>query len=749
MGGSDAGRLAGMIDTAHRLETWEAGLHARTEGDPVLATIVAQAWAEARKQGPDDRAKLRAFVLLIRQSGAASVLAGVLHDLTGCLPNAAWAWVLAAEAAAHAGDTGTVAHLAAEMRSRFPALPAAHRLGLEAAVASGRLDQVETLLGALTPEQADEDWALTARIAVAEHQEDHPAALEAGLALAARKPKRPDGALAMIRALSALGRHEEAEQRVAALLPLHPLSGAVPCLAAEIAEARGDHETALLRWADMRKRARNTPVPFLGTLRCLRATNRMDLAMPAIHEALARFPDHEELLVLAARTAESAAQAEDADLFWSRVLRIAPGNAGHALSHALCLIGSPAGRPARMPEVLRRLHDHLRSFPDHEEAFAAAVNAFRTARKPDLAVAISKDWCAAFPASIPLALNRAGAFEDLGDPASALAEIEALRGRVAKGPEIEIAYVRALSVAGKYDEADDACVAALGKYKLNLRLLLEHARVSTRRGDWNQAHDRLVEAQRLVPGNEKIAHELQLLRQQREEAEPDAAPDPAAPNVLARFESLGGTGVSCEFAMIQRQLGADRVGLLRWSRHEVAHLLDGLDAEFEGVGSEESTILKTAKHGPNSEEYVTQDKRYFMESHTFVQTADAPFDGMFRQTCRRLRFLRGKLLEDLRAAERIFLFKAHKPVSDEEAVAMHAALRRYGDNALLCVTRANAAQAPGTLREIGRGIYVGYVGHFLNDDSGNAGSDIPAWQAVCAQADARWRVQAHAVPVPA
>jgi hypothetical protein len=80
---------------------------------------------------------------------------------------------------------------------------------------------------------------------------------------------------------------------------------------------------------------------------------------------------------------------------------------------------------------------------------------------------------------------------------------------------------------------------------------------------------------------------------------------------------------------------------------------------------------------------------------------------------------------------------------------MHAALGRYGDNALLCVTRANAAQAPGTLREIGRGIYVGYVGHFLNDDSGNAGSDIPAWQAVCAQADARWRVQAHAVPVPA
>jgi hypothetical protein len=56
--------------------------------------------------------------------------------------------------------------------------------------------------------------------------------------------------------------------------------------------------------------------------------------------------------------------------------------------------------------------------------------------------------------------------------------------------------------------------------------------------------------------------------------------------------------------------------------------------------------------------------------------------------------------------------------------------------------RAGPGTPRGTLRVVGRGLYVGYVSHFINDESGNAGSDIATWEALCREADAHWRAAA-------
>jgi hypothetical protein len=325
--------------------------------------------------------------------------------------------------------------------------------------------------------------------------------------------------------------------------------------------------------------------------------------------------------------------------------------------------------------------------------------------------------------------------DDAGDYKGALAELTALRERVETSVDIEAAYVRALSCAGRPEEADAAAITALARRPGTLRLMLEYVRNSTRRGDWQQAYKRLLEAQRKLPGEAAIARELQTVRLQLAETLPDAA-GPA--DSMGRFESLGGDDVGCEFGMVQRELGRDAIGLLRWSRNEPQHLIDALTSDFEGVGSEESTILETVRHAVDDEEYVTKDRRFLMESHTFVQTRDAPMDSMFRQTCRRLRFLRGKLLEDLRAGQKIFVYKAFEPLIEGQLHELHAALRRHGDNALLCVNRARGADAPGTIRVVERGLYLGFVGHFLNDGSGKPGSDVASWQKICAQAEQHW-----------
>jgi predicted Zn-dependent protease len=721
-----------MPETTERLNQLMQSALARLSGRSVALGCIRQAWDEARNEALDDRQGMRGFSERMRAIGYSHVLADIAGELTTGMAGTAWVWALAAETAIETGEHAKALTYAAYLRERFPALPIGTRYVLECLTALGRTEEAVPLLDSLTKEQAREEWALMAQIAVAERTGAHVAALEAGQALGRRLPLRPEGFLAEVTAVHRLGRHDEAERGIRNLIAGFPQNPGVWVAAAEIAEARGDFESAQQRWAELRKRARARPTGFTGALANLRRANRLDLAPPIIHEGLAKFPDNEALLLEAAYMAVAAAQPDDADLYWQRLLKIRPE---YGLAAALCLMCSPVGRPARIPEVLRRLDAHHCAHPGHGPAYLAHLNALREFKQPEAAIEISSDWCDRFPQDAALALARAGALDDAGDYKGALAELTALRARVETTLDIEATYVRALSCAGRPEEADAAAIAALARRPGTLRLMLEYVRNSTRRGDWQQAYNRLLEAQRKLPGEAAIARELQTVRLQLAETLLDAA-DPT--DQMSRFESLGGDNVGCEFGMVQRELGRDAIGLLRWSRNEPQHLIDALTSDFEGVGSEESTILETVRHAVDDEEYVTKDRRFLMESHTFVQTRDAPMDSMFRQTCRRLRFLRGKLLEDLKAGQKIFVYKAFEPLVEAQLLELHAALRRHGDNVLLCVSRARGGDAPGTIRVVEQGLYLGFVGHFLNDGSGKPGSDVASWQKICAQAEQHW-----------
>ena len=321
--------------------------------------------------------------------------------------------------------------------------------------------------------------------------------------------------------------------------------------------------------------------------------------------------------------------------------------------------------------------------------------------------------------------------------------------------------MRVLSCSGRLDEAEQVFVDADARFPAEKKLIIEHARVASRQGDWHEVERRLLRGQALLPKDNQIARELQLARQMLLGSDEPAAPaDPAAPGagratpahdepeavspdaaLMRRFESLGGTGMGCEFGMLQRQMGSDDVTLLRWSETGPEDMVAALACEFEGVGDEANTELKIARHGL-TEEYVTLDRRFNMGSHTFVKTADAPADRMLTQSCRRLRFLQGKLLEELRLCEKIFVYRAQDPIKDEEIVALHGGLARYGDNALLCVTRGGEGRQPGTLRVLGHGVFVGYVAHFKNQSGEALGAetDVAGWLAVCRQADAMWQM---------
>jgi hypothetical protein len=396
------------------------------------------------------------------------------------------------------------------------------------------------------------------------------------------------------------------------------------------------------------------------------------------------------------------------------------------------------GRAARVPEVLARLAAHHARFPDHAPAYIAHINSLREQPYTADAARLAAEWCARFPQHLPLAAAWAGMHEDAGDFAQALTIARQFHTQNA-GAASAAMLIRALCGAGAADEAASVCADARAAYPADRGILLEYARLASRQGDWNACVARLAEACALLPDDNVLAHKLEIARLQL--AEPTAPhPHRAITNLFDHFESLGGSGMGCEFGMVQGRFGSTSVGLLRWARTNPAEMIAAITTSFEGVGDPAFTIVKAARAAAGHEEYVTGDTRFLMESHSFVRTSDAPADRMFEQTCRRLRFLREKLIEDLRAAEKILVYRCEHAIDDALVLAMHAALAAFGDNALLCVTRAPQGVAGGTVRRLNRGIYAGYVKHFALDQEGaGAGPDLDGWQAVCQTANDLWR----------
>ena len=207
-------------------------------------------------------------------------------------------------------------------------------------------------------------------------------------------------------------------------------------------------------------------------------------------------------------------------------------------------------------------------------------------------------------------------------------------------------------------------------------------------------------------------------------------------DLVMRFESLGGAGHGCEFGLFQRHYGAEPLGLLRWADLDHNLLCDALESRFEGVGLPENTILFMPE---NSDEWWTKDTRYWMAMRSFVKVADVGFDQMTRRVCRRLQFLRQKILEDLGTGEKILVFKnMQRNLSGKELARLHQAIRSYGASTLFYVRYADAQHPPGTVEATAPGLLIGYIDHFaFSPDDKPLGMVHQAWYDLCERA---WRL---------
>jgi hypothetical protein len=209
---------------------------------------------------------------------------------------------------------------------------------------------------------------------------------------------------------------------------------------------------------------------------------------------------------------------------------------------------------------------------------------------------------------------------------------------------------------------------------------------------------------------------------------PAQAPVLLPDQMITRFESLG---ENCEFGLVQRLLGAEPLGLLRFSFIELPLLLRGLRCGFDGLGHPDTTEVAVVG---NDREFVVKESVYGMTYHTFQYEDQMSLDTVRHQQATRLHFLKRKLMEDIANGEKIFVLKRSVPLRPEEVLAVYTTLNEQGRNWLLWMTLADAVHPPGTVEILLPGLLRGYVDRFAPHENAHDLS-MPAWTAVC---EAAW-----------
>jgi len=202
--------------------------------------------------------------------------------------------------------------------------------------------------------------------------------------------------------------------------------------------------------------------------------------------------------------------------------------------------------------------------------------------------------------------------------------------------------------------------------------------------------------------------------------------------LLVAFESLGD---NCEFGLVQRHGGAEPLGLLRFAgiylpiEVRLERIIAALGRKFEGLGSPE-TINVVLAGEPGRREFLVRESAYNLMYHTFIQEGQIEADELRTRESKRLQFLRRKLLEDLEAAEKIWVWKSSPTSEPDQVYVLLHILRSFGPNMLLWVVEGDDTHPPGTIEQLEPDFIKGYIERFAPYDSA---ADIrpTSWFEVC------------------
>ncbi len=376
-------------------------------------------------------------------------------------------------------------------------------------------------------------------------------------------------------------------------------------------------------------------------------------------------------------------------------------------------------------------------------AFSRAAQVRMQQKEYDAADAVTAAGLARFPGHPELLANHAWSAHHRAAWPEALRRWGVYQAATGDAPFPYAIRGVALVAMGRFAEADEVYRDGLSRFPQHLELLGNYAWSAQRRGAWEEALERWQAAHAFHPGNPVPLPNIQLALEHLGRIEEAgaiaariAAPDlsnPGLADLLMRFESLGG---DCHFGIVQDRFGARPLGLLRFTATPVASLVRALEMRLEGIGDPQNTDVVVSEF----DEYLTSDNRFHMVMHTYVKRESAPdIEKQSAKFLQRLRFLRRKMLEDLAAAEKIFVYASRAPYRESDAFGLWRQLRSYGDNRLLFVVEATDANPPGTVVALNDSLAIGHAAHFDNEAPA-----LADWLRLCQQAAATMPAAAKA-----
>jgi hypothetical protein len=183
--------------------------------------------------------------------------------------------------------------------------------------------------------------------------------------------------------------------------------------------------------------------------------------------------------------------------------------------------------------------------------------------------------------------------------------------------------------------------------------------------------------------------------------DPNTASAMADADLVLQFESVGD---NCELGLVQRQAGAEPLGLLRFAGAPLRNLLRGLNTRFANIA--DPTHIRIS---PENGEYMVKLTKYDFTYHAHVKIGEMEPEALHRQQCRTIGFLAKKLIDDLETPSKILVFRQNESLSGSDLVDLRIALAAYGPTILLWVQKASPGHPPGSVDVADERMMVGYV----------------------------------------
>ena len=511
---------------------------------------------------------------------------------------------------------------------------------------------------------------------------------------------------------------------------------------------------ALRRWNALRALDPDEPMAWTGVACNFRELGVMNEARRVIDEALHRFPDDLVAITEAIRIAERRQEDELVLSLWKRASALRPDEREWSdVVLAKLTTMSRFGEAATFASGLRRNAEEAVALCKVYEGMAAL-------RREDWSSArdlLDLGWLASAAAPPQLQRHVAAACS------IRLPEVSSLvyrRLKTTAGEDLAVLHglVEALIRCGRLVEAGAELAEALARHPDESLLLYDKALLAMKKECWDDAIEGFKMFLSRQPDNADALDNLSRARMDKAYVDAHAGDvhiefdvrrqevvhveDEELRNLLLDFESLG---QDCELGLVQRRFGAEPLGLLRWNSVRPDVLCDALDARFEGLGLPANT--KIGLWGDY--EYYLTDTRWQFGFHTWISQHEMEHDAVFAKMCKRLVFLRDKLLSDLASGDKIFVCNSTEASADSMR-KLSSSLRAHGPATLLWVRSIkhlppNVEARAGEVMVLEEGLIVGYLS--CNGNRGFVDWDIryEEWIAICRAAVAR---RAAAMPNP-